>query len=188
MPTLCFTTHMRVFSLWPMPFLMLSSYQPSTLACSRLEDDVLLVDEASRVLSEASPPPRAAPRERTPEAPGRLTTGQLRGVVRAFRKAAPAGYVKLNEAADVLARLGARGGLAAAWSGAGVNALLHALRLYDPVHSTYLDWRELAVHLVQASFPLVAAATCADMADSVEVSWERLRCVHHEQGSYCCAG
>lgn len=138
---------------------------------------MLLVDEASRVLSEPTPPPRPPTKEPTPQAPGRLTTGQLRGVVRAFRKAAPAGYIKLNEAADVLARLGARGALAAAWCSAGVTALLNALRLYDPVHSTYLDWRELAVHLVQASFPLVAAASCADMADSVEVRKRAALCV-----------
>lgn len=65
------------------------------------------------------------------------------------------------------------GVLPPAWRSASVASLLGALRLYDPLFSTYLDWREFVAHLVVASCPLIAGADCAELADQVEVSGGR---------------
>lgn len=61
------------------------------------------------------------------------------------------------------------GSLPDPWRSASVSSMLGALRLYDPLYSSYLDWRELVAHLVVAAFPLIARADCAEMADQIEV-------------------
>lgn len=137
----------------------------------RLEDDALTLDESSLVVSSYASLPAARPREQ-PLPGGLLRTGQLAGLTRAFLTAAPSGFIRLQDAADMLCRLAVEGVLPAAWRAASVTQMLGALRLYDPVFSTYMDWREFVAHLVVAAFPLVAKADCTEMADQVEICAE----------------
>ncbi|KAG2442556.1 hypothetical protein HXX76_002642 [Chlamydomonas incerta] len=137
----------------------------------RLQDEFLLLDEGSLLVEEDPALPRPHPREGAPPG-GLLSTKQLGALTAAFLSAAPSGYMRLQEAADMLCRLAAEGALPEPWRGASVASMLGALRLYDPLHSTYLDWREFVAHLVVASFPLIARADCAEMADQIDICAE----------------
>ncbi|KAG2499886.1 hypothetical protein HYH03_002175 [Edaphochlamys debaryana] len=137
----------------------------------RLQDEYLLLDEGGLLVEE--PPPRPPPEPREPQPPGGLlSTRQLGALTAAFLSAAPSGFMRLQEAADMLCRLAAEGALPEPWRGASVASMLGALRLYDPLYSTYMDWRELVVHLVIAAFPLIARADCAEMADQIDICAE----------------
>lgn len=62
------------------------------------------------------------------------------------------------------------GSLPTGWHPARPVQALSSMRLFDPVHSSYMDWRELLASLVVAAFPLISKADCAEMADQVDVS------------------
>lgn len=115
------------------------------------------------------PLPRPEPREAQPPG-GLLSTKQLGAVTAAFLSAAPSGFMRLQDASEMLCRLAADTALPEPWRSALVANMLGALRLYDPLYSTYLDWREFVSHMVVAAFPLIAQADCAEMADQVDVS------------------
>ncbi|GFR40940.1 hypothetical protein Agub_g1600 [Astrephomene gubernaculifera] len=137
----------------------------------QLQDEYLLLDEGALLVDPAPSLPRPEPREGQPPG-GLLSTKQLGALTAAFLSAAPGGFMRLQDAADMLCRLAAEGSLPDPWRMASVNNMLNALRLYDPLFSTYLDWRELVVHLVVAAFPLIARADCADMADQIDICAE----------------
>lgn len=48
--------------------------------------------------------------------------------------------------------------------------MMTAVKAFDETNSGYLDWRELVACLISAAFPIIMNASCADMADQVEVS------------------
>ncbi|KAG2448325.1 hypothetical protein HYH02_006909 [Chlamydomonas schloesseri] len=137
----------------------------------RLQDEFLLLDEGGLLVEEDPALPRPHPREGAPPG-GLLSTKQLGALTAAFLSAAPSGFMRLQEAADMLCRLAVEGALPEPWRGATVASMLGALRLYDPLHSTYLDWREFVAHLVVASFPLIARADCAELADQIDICAE----------------
>ncbi|GLC51118.1 hypothetical protein PLESTB_000467700 [Pleodorina starrii] len=137
----------------------------------RLQDEYLLLDEGGLLVDAPPPLPRPAPREAQPLG-GLLSTKQLGALTAAFLSAAPSGFMRLQDAAEMLCRLAAEGALPEPWRSASVASMLGALRLYDPLYSTYLDWRELVAHLVVAAFPLIARADCAEMADQVDICAE----------------
>jgi hypothetical protein len=56
------------------------------------------------------------------------------------------------------------GALPAAWRGLDAAHLLSSLSAFDPVDCGYLDWRELAIALIAASYPELTKSTAADMA------------------------
>ncbi|KXZ56759.1 hypothetical protein GPECTOR_1g684 [Gonium pectorale] len=137
----------------------------------KLQDEFLLVDEGGLLVEAAPKLPRPQPREAQPPG-GLLSTKQLGALTAAFLAAAPSGFMRLQEAADMLCRLAAEGSLPEPWRAASVGAMLGALRLYDPLFSSYLDWREFVAHLIVAAFPLIAKADCAEMADQIEICSE----------------
>ncbi|GIL73035.1 hypothetical protein Vretimale_4669 [Volvox reticuliferus] len=137
----------------------------------RLQDEYLLLDEGGILVDEAPPLPRPEPREAQPPG-GVLSTKQLGAVTAAFLSSAPTGFVRLQDAAEMLCRLASEGALPESWRSVSVANMLGAMRLYDPLYSTYLDWRELVAHLVVAAFPLIARADCAEMADQVDICAE----------------
>ncbi|EFJ52136.1 hypothetical protein VOLCADRAFT_103155 [Volvox carteri f. nagariensis] len=137
----------------------------------RLQDEYLLLDEGGLLVDAPPPLPRPEPREAQPPG-GLLSTKQLGAVTAAFLSAAPSGFMRLQDAAEMLCRLAAEGALPEPWRSASVSSMLGALRLYDPLYSTYLDWREVVAHLVVAAFPLIARADCAEIADQVDICAE----------------
>jgi hypothetical protein len=56
------------------------------------------------------------------------------------------------------------GALPSAWRALDAAHLLSSLSAFDPVDCGYLDWRELAVALIAASYPELTKSTAADMA------------------------
>lgn len=56
------------------------------------------------------------------------------------------------------------GALPAAWRGLDAAHLLSSLSAFDPVDCGYLDWRELAIALIAASYPELTKSTATDMA------------------------
>lgn len=74
----------------------------------QLEDDGLVVDADSLLLPPPAPAAPAAPKERQPPA-GLLSTRQLSMVVEILKAAAPEGFVKISDAADLLCRAASQG-------------------------------------------------------------------------------
>ncbi|MEW5317265.1 MAG: hypothetical protein WDW38_008576 [Sanguina aurantia] len=135
----------------------------------RLEDDLLLVDQASFLTQTPQALAPSAPEEE-PLPAGLLSTRQLAQLASCCKQAAPTGWMKLGDAADLMCRLVSDGSLPPGWHPARPVQALSAMRLYDPVHSSYMDWRELLASLVVAAFPLISKADCAEMADQVDPS------------------
>lgn len=69
----------------------------------RLEDEYLLLDEGSLLVEGPPALPRPAPREAQPQG-GLLSTKQLGALTAAFLSAAPSGFLRLQDAADMLCR------------------------------------------------------------------------------------
>lgn len=132
----------------------------------RLKDTKTVVDETTRLLPPLPELPPARPRERPPPA-SLLSTAQLSKLISTLVKLAPGGFVKPAELVEILLRGTADGLLPDAWKGTTTLQLMACLRQYDPTFSGYVDWRELVTSLVSAAFPIVMAASCADMADQV---------------------
>lgn len=98
-----------------------AAYDGSQLPADlRLEDEVLVVDEASSVVEPPAQLPAPPPAEATPPG-GLLSTRQLGDLTAAFLAASPGGFMRLQEAADMLCRW--VGGWVGAWAcGAGGRA------------------------------------------------------------------
>lgn len=151
----------------------------------RLQDDGLVVDEGSSVIPPSPSLPSAPPRPIPPPSQGaRLSAAQLLAVAQAFmeldpnssaRGGATPGWIKIHDAAQLLCSLSSGdasstpASLPKAWQGISLSAALSALSAFDPLHTTYIDWKEVVCSLAVHSFPVLTRATCADMHDQVEV-------------------
>lgn len=141
-----------------------------------------VVDEGVQVVPAHPGYAEARPVERLPQGGAQAAAGavlsvaQLGALVGKLASLAPGGFVKVGELAEVLLRAGGEGGLSEGWGAAASTAVQAALRLLDPTHTGYVDWRQMLVCLVGAAFPAVAQATCADLADQCEVRATGLGC------------
>ena len=152
----------------------------------RLEDDGLVVDGGSLVVAPSPSLPDPTPQPIPSPAQGaRLSAAQLLSVARAFmsldssssaRGASTPGWIKIHDAAQLLCSMSAGDesstptSLPKAWQGISLTAALSALSAFDPLQTTYVDWKEVICSLATTSFPILMRVTCADMHDQVEVS------------------
>mmetsp|Transcript_35241 Transcript_35241/g.78424 ORF Transcript_35241/g.78424 Transcript_35241/m.78424 type:complete len:1824 (+) Transcript_35241:146-5617(+) len=134
----------------------------------RLEDDGLVVDQGAVLVPGAPELPPPVPVERQPPA-SLLSSGQLAKLGSMFSAIAPNGFVKLADAAQLMCGCITDSILPGGWKGTSIVQMQAALRAYDPMHTGYVDWREVVCSLLAAAFPLIMQSSCADMADQVDM-------------------